>query len=46
VGSLNEVALVDLKTGKVTAFLPGLSGPHGLVVLPNAEDENSDNAQE
>jgi len=35
VGSLNEVASVDLKTGKVTAFLPGLNGPHGILFLPN-----------
>jgi DNA-binding beta-propeller fold protein YncE len=38
VGSLNEVASVDLETGKVTAFLPNLNGPHGILFLPNADD--------
>jgi len=38
VGSLKEVASVDLKTGKVTAFVPGLNGPHGILFLPNADD--------
>jgi sugar lactone lactonase YvrE len=41
VGSLQEFASVDLKTGKLTAVLPGLNGPHGILFLPNA-DENSD----
>jgi hypothetical protein len=34
VGSLNEFATVDLTTGKVTPFVPNLSGPHGLVFTP------------
>jgi hypothetical protein len=42
VGSLSEVGLVDRKTGKVSPFLPGLKGPHGILFLPNADDENSD----
>jgi DNA-binding beta-propeller fold protein YncE len=42
VGSLSEVGLVDLKTGKVTPFLPGLKGPHGILFLPHADDEDSD----
>ena len=41
VGSLNEFTSVDLKTGKVTAVLSGLNGPHGILFLPGAEDENS-----
>lgn len=40
VGSLNELAMIDLKTGKVTAFLSGLNGPHGILFLPNADDED------
>jgi DNA-binding beta-propeller fold protein YncE len=39
VGSLKELASVDLKTGKLTAFLPGLNGPHGIVFVPNADDD-------
>jgi hypothetical protein len=34
VGSLNEFASVDLTTGKVTALVSNLSGPHGLVFIP------------
>jgi DNA-binding beta-propeller fold protein YncE len=41
VGSLQELASVDLKTGKVTAFLPGLNGPHGILFLPDEEDDNT-----
>jgi hypothetical protein len=42
VGSLNEFASVDLKTGKLTAIVPGLNGPHGILFLANAEDDNND----
>lgn len=38
IGSLNEFTSVDLKTGKVTAVLSGLNGPHGILFLPGAED--------
>ena len=41
VGSLKELASVDLKTGKVTAFLSGLNGPHGILFLPHALDEDN-----
>jgi hypothetical protein len=34
VGSLNEFATVDLTTGKVTALVSNLRGPHGLVFVP------------
>jgi hypothetical protein len=37
VGSLNAFATVDLKTGKVTGHINGLSGPHGIVFLPNED---------
>jgi hypothetical protein len=40
VGSLNELASVNIKTGTVTAFLPGLNGPHGILFLPNADDDS------
>jgi len=45
VSSLQEVGLVDLKTGKLTAFLPGLNGPHGLLFLADAEDDDNSNSQ-
>ena len=38
VGSLNELALVNQKTGVLTPFLANLKGPHGLVFLPGDED--------
>jgi hypothetical protein len=47
VGSLKELALVDLKTGNLTAFLSGLNGPHGIQFLPNAdEDDETDNTNQ
>jgi hypothetical protein len=42
VGSLNEFARVDLKTGMLTALIPNLSAPHGLVFVPEDEDQNDD----
>jgi DNA-binding beta-propeller fold protein YncE len=41
VGSLHELASVNLKTGKVSAFLSGLSGPHGILFLPAFQDDNA-----
>ena len=41
-----KVALVDLKAGKVTPFLAGLNRPHGILFLPKADDESSDDAGE
>jgi hypothetical protein len=45
VGSLNELVSVNLKTGKVSAFVKSadnlpLSGPHGLVFQPQHEGED------
>jgi hypothetical protein len=40
VGSLNELAAVDLESGKVSAFVPGLNGPHGLVFVPSSEEND------
>jgi hypothetical protein len=38
VGSLNELASVDLRTGNVSAFVPNLNGPHGLVFVPSTKE--------
>jgi hypothetical protein len=46
VGSLNEFATVDINTGRITALVSNLSGPHGLEFLPNTEDGENDNTQE
>jgi sugar lactone lactonase YvrE len=43
VGSLNEFAAVDITTGRVTALVSNLNGPHGLEFLPNEEDSQDDN---
>jgi hypothetical protein len=43
VGSLNAFGTVDLKTGKVTGDVSGLSAPHGILFLPNGSEENTDN---
>jgi hypothetical protein len=37
VGSLNQLALVDQKTGVLTPFLANLKAPHGIVFLLNDE---------
>jgi hypothetical protein len=39
VGSLNEVAKVDTKTGLVTALVNNLKAPHGLVFVHEREDD-------
>jgi hypothetical protein len=39
VGSLNEFGKVDLKTGLVHALVNNLQAPHGLVFVPNEDDE-------
>jgi hypothetical protein len=38
VGSLNELALVNTRTGVVTAFVSNLKAPHGLVFVPKNDD--------
>jgi hypothetical protein len=40
VGSLNEFARVDLNTGYLTALLSNLNAPHGMVFIPESEDQN------
>lgn len=39
IGSLNELAIVDIHTGQLTSFVGNLNGPHGLEFVSNAEDE-------
>ena len=39
VGSSKALVSVSLKTGKVSPFVGDLDGPHGLVFLPQREDE-------
>jgi hypothetical protein len=41
VGSLNEFAKVDLKTGRVTALVNNLNAPHGLVFVPQRNDDDN-----
>ena len=44
VGSLNELAVVNIHTGLTTAFVSNLNGPHGLEFVPNT-DENENEGQ-
>ena len=46
VGSLNEFATVDINTGRVTALVSNLNGPHGLQFLPNTDDNEDDNGNQ
>jgi hypothetical protein len=39
IGSLNELAIVDIHTGKLKSFVGNLNAPHGLEFVSNAEDE-------
>jgi hypothetical protein len=40
VGSLNQFAKVNLETGVVTSVVNSLNAPHGLVFVPEGDDEN------
>jgi len=40
IGSLNEFAKVNLATGFVTAIVPNLNAPHGLVFIPSGNENN------
>jgi hypothetical protein len=42
VGSVKALVSVDLKSGRVSTFVGGLNGPHGLVFLPQREDGEED----
>jgi hypothetical protein len=39
IGSLKELAVVDIHTGKATTFIGNLNGPHGLEFVPKTEDD-------
>ena len=39
IGSLNELAIVDIHTGKLTSFVGNLHGPHGLEFVSKVEDD-------
>ena len=39
IGSLKELAVVDLHTGKARRFVGNLNGPHGLEFVSKAEDD-------
>jgi hypothetical protein len=39
VGSLSAFVQVNTKTGLVTALVPNLSGPHGLIFVPGDDEE-------
>jgi hypothetical protein len=40
VGSLNELAVVDIHTGFTTPLVSNLNGPHGLEFVPQTDDDN------
>jgi hypothetical protein len=42
VGSLKELAVVDIHTGLTTPFVSNLNGPHGLEFVPNTDENESD----
>jgi hypothetical protein len=42
VGSVNELALVDLSSGNLTSFVGNLNGPHGLVFVPSGHGDQND----
>jgi len=39
IGSLKELAVVDIHTGHVTPLVSNLNGPHGLEFVPDTDDE-------
>jgi sugar lactone lactonase YvrE len=41
VGSLKELAVVDLHTGVTSPLVSNLNGPHGLEFVPQEDDDNS-----
>jgi hypothetical protein len=42
VGSVHALISVDLRTGNVSPFVGNLSGPHGLVFLPESQDDEGE----
>ena len=43
VGSLNELAVVDIHTGLTTPLLSNLNGPRGLEFVSHIDDDENDN---
>jgi hypothetical protein len=43
IGSLNELAVVDIHTGLTTPLVSNLNGPHGLEFVPHTDDDENDN---
>src|SRR5262249_43985120 len=43
IGSLKELAVVDIHTGLTTPLVSNLNGPHGLEFVP--DDDDNDNEQ-
>jgi len=41
IGSLNELAVIDIHTGLATPFVSNLNGPHGLEFVSNADDDDT-----
>jgi hypothetical protein len=42
IGSLNQLTVVDLHTGLTSPFVRSLKGPHGLVFVPNDDDDENE----
>jgi hypothetical protein len=42
VGSLNELAVVDIQTGLTKPLVSNLNGPHGLKFVPNTDDNEKE----
>jgi hypothetical protein len=42
VGSLNELAVVDIHTGVTTPFVSNLNGPHGLEFVSHTDDDDNE----
>jgi sugar lactone lactonase YvrE len=42
VGSLKELAVVDIHTGLTTPLVSNLNGPHGLEFVPNTDENEND----
>src|SRR5215469_16918946 len=42
VGSLNELAVVDIHTGRTKPLVSNLNGPHGLKFVPNTDDNENE----
>jgi hypothetical protein len=41
IGSLNELAVIDIHTGLTSPFVSNLNGPHGLEFVSNSDDDDT-----